>query len=43
VKALVLSHLAPADDETVPDEVWRDGAAQHFSGKVIVGHDLLVV
>jgi ribonuclease BN (tRNA processing enzyme) len=43
VKTLVLSHLAPADDAVVSDEVWRDGAAQHFSGEVIVGRDLLVV
>jgi ribonuclease BN (tRNA processing enzyme) len=43
VKTLVLSHLAPADDAAVPDEVWLAGAKEHFDGEVIVGRDLLTV
>lgn len=41
VKVLVLSHLAPSIG--VPDETWRAGAAKHFAGKIIVGHDLMVI
>jgi ribonuclease BN (tRNA processing enzyme) len=43
VKKLVLSHIVPADDPTITDDIWRAGAQQHFSGDVIVGRDLLVV
>ena len=41
VKTLVLSHLAPSIG--VPDELWRANAAKHFKGKIIVGHDLMVI
>ncbi len=41
VKTLVLSHLSPSIG--VPDEAWRAGAAKHFKGKIIVGHDLMVI
>jgi len=42
VKTLVLSHLIPGES-TTPDEVWRSEAAKHFSGRIIVGHDLMVI
>jgi len=42
VKMLVLSHLAPGDN-SVSDVTWRDAAARHFKGKIIVGRDLMVI
>ncbi len=39
VKCLVLSHFVPAD--SVSDEAWREGAARHFSGEIVLGHDLM--
>jgi ribonuclease BN (tRNA processing enzyme) len=43
VKTLVLSHLIPADDPTVPDSAWIDAARRHFDGRIVVGRDLLEV
>jgi ribonuclease BN (tRNA processing enzyme) len=40
VKLLVLSHLVPADDPTITDQMWIDAARVHFRGPVIVGKDL---
>jgi ribonuclease BN (tRNA processing enzyme) len=42
VKTLVLSHLGPSD-ASVSDAEWRAAAAQNFSGKIIVAHDLMVI
>jgi len=42
VKTLVLSHLVPASD-AISDEAWRAPAAKHFTGEIIVAHDLMVV
>jgi ribonuclease BN (tRNA processing enzyme) len=43
VKTLVLSHLVPAEDPAVTDQMWIDAASAHFRGSVIVGKDLLEV
>jgi ribonuclease BN (tRNA processing enzyme) len=43
VKTLVLSHLVPADDPSVTDDMWIDAARVHFRGTVIVGKDLLEI
>jgi ribonuclease BN (tRNA processing enzyme) len=43
VKTLVLSHLVPADDPLVTEQMWGDAARLHFSGRVIVGKDLMEV
>ena len=43
VRLLVLSHLVPADDPAITDEMWIAGARVHFRGRVIVGKDLLEV
>ncbi len=43
VKTLVLSHLVPPDDPTVTDQMWIDAAKKHFSGRVILGKDLMEV
>jgi ribonuclease BN (tRNA processing enzyme) len=42
VKTLVLSHLTPGI-EGIQDKTWRDQAAKHFTGKIIVGRDLMVL
>lgn len=39
VKVLVLNHFVPAD--TVRAETWRDAAARHFAGRIVVGEDLI--
>ena len=43
VKTLVLSHLVPADDPAVTEQMWIDAGRAHFRGKVIVGRDLLEI
>lgn len=43
VKKLVLSHLLPADDPEVTDQMWTDAARVHFRGDVIVGKDPLEI
>lgn len=43
VKILVLSHLVPADDPSITDQMWIDAARVHFRGPVIVGKDLLEI
>jgi ribonuclease BN (tRNA processing enzyme) len=43
VGTLVLSHLIPADDPAVTDDMWIAGARVHFHGNVVVGKDLLVI
>jgi len=42
VKTLVLSHLVPAIDG-IPNETWRDAAAKHFKGAIVVARDLMVI
>jgi ribonuclease BN (tRNA processing enzyme) len=41
VKCLVLTHFVPAD--TVASETWREAAARHFPGPIVVGEDLLAL
>jgi ribonuclease BN (tRNA processing enzyme) len=43
VKLLVLSHLVPADDPGITDEMWIAAARVHYRGPVIVGKDLLEI
>lgn len=43
VKTLVLSHLVPHDDPAITAAMWRDSAAKHFGGEIIVGRDLLEI
>jgi ribonuclease BN (tRNA processing enzyme) len=43
VKTLVLSHLVPADDPEVTEQMWAEAARTYFRGSVIVGKDLLEV
>jgi ribonuclease BN (tRNA processing enzyme) len=43
VKTLVLSHLVPAEDPEVTDQMWIDAARSHFDGPVLVGKDFLEI
>jgi ribonuclease BN (tRNA processing enzyme) len=43
VGTLVLSHLVPAEDPAVSEEMWLEAARRHFRGRVILGRDLLEV
>jgi ribonuclease BN (tRNA processing enzyme) len=43
VKTLVLSHFVPTDDPAVTDAMWLDAARAHFTGRVIVGKDLMEI
>ena len=43
VGTLVLSHLIPADDPEVTEQMWIDAAKVHFDGRIIVGKDLLEI
>jgi ribonuclease BN (tRNA processing enzyme) len=43
VKTLVLTHLVPGDDPSITDEQWIEGAQKQFSGRIIVGKDLMEI
>jgi ribonuclease BN (tRNA processing enzyme) len=43
VKTLVLSHLVPPDDPQISEAMWKDAAARHFNGTIVVGKDLLEI
>jgi len=43
VKTLVLSHFVPGDDPSITDEQWSEGVRKHFSGRVLVGRDLMEI
>ena len=43
VKTLVLSHFVPAEDPPIADAQWLAAARTSFSGRIIVGHDLLEI
>jgi len=40
VKLLVLSHLIPAEDSELTEQMWLAAVARHFSGPAVVGTDL---
>jgi ribonuclease BN (tRNA processing enzyme) len=41
VGTLVLNHFVPPDDKSLTDQVWIDAVRTTFSGKVVVGKDLM--
>jgi len=43
VKTLVLSHLVPAEDDRLTDQMWVDLASLHFKGQIIVAKDLMEI
>jgi hypothetical protein len=38
-----VSPAAWGDDPSITDEQWAEGARKHFSGRIIVGKDLMEV
>ena len=43
VKTLVLSHLIPGQDPSITDAQWAEGVRRQFSGRIVVGKDLLEI
>ena len=43
VRTLVLSHLVPGDDSSISDDQWTEGVRKHYSGRIIVGRDLMEI
>lgn len=43
VGTLALTHLLPSDDGLVSEEVWKSESSRHFSGRVVVGEDLMIL
>jgi ribonuclease BN (tRNA processing enzyme) len=43
VKTLVLSHLVPGDDPSITDAMWIEDVRKNFSGKIVVGRDLMTI
>ena len=41
VGMLVLSHLIPAEDPAITDEMWSSAARTHFGGRIVVAKDLM--
>ena len=41
VGTLVLSHLVPPEDPAVTEQLWIEAARRHFTGRIVVGKDLL--
>jgi len=41
VNTVVLTHFVPPDDPTLTDAMWLEGVRKHFSGRVVMGQDLL--
>lgn len=39
VKTLVLSHLVPADDPTITEDMWIGAARAYFKGEIVVARD----
>ena len=40
-KTLVLNHFVPADDKTITPDDWANAVRQTYSGKIVIGRDLL--
>ncbi|MDT3679016.1 MAG: MBL fold metallo-hydrolase [Burkholderiaceae bacterium] len=43
VQTLVLSHFVPGDDASITDEMWAEGVRKHYSGRIVVGADLMEI
>jgi ribonuclease BN (tRNA processing enzyme) len=43
VKTLVLSHFVPGDDPGITDDMWAEGVRKHYSGRIVVGKDLMEI
>ncbi|WIG54273.1 MAG: hypothetical protein OJF61_000059 [Rhodanobacteraceae bacterium] len=42
VKTLVLNHFVPGTPP-IPDKVWYDAVKPHFKGRLVIGHDVMVL
>jgi ribonuclease BN (tRNA processing enzyme) len=40
-KNLILTHFVPPDEKSLTDQTWIDAVSNTFSGKIIIGKDLL--
>ena len=38
---LVLSHLIPAEDPAITEDMWLDAARRHYDGRIVVAKDLM--
>lgn len=43
VKTLVLSHFVPGGDPSITDETWAADVRKNFSGRIVVGKDLMAI
>jgi ribonuclease BN (tRNA processing enzyme) len=43
VKTLALTHFVPADDPSLTDERWLEGVRKHYSGRIVLGQDLMEI
>jgi len=43
VKTLLLSHFVPPDDPEITEQMWLDEARRIFSGRIVVGKDLMEI
>src|SRR4029077_15068445 len=43
VGTLVLTHFVPGDDPSITDEQWTEAVRKHYSGRIVVGKDLLEI
>ena len=41
VGTLVLSHLIPAEDAAITDDMWMTKARTHFGGRIVIAKDLM--
>ncbi|VTU46702.1 Ribonuclease Z (plasmid) [Variovorax sp. SRS16] len=43
VKTVVLNHFVPGFDPTITDDMWAEGVRKNFTGKIVVGRDLMEI
>jgi ribonuclease BN (tRNA processing enzyme) len=43
VATLALTHLLPSEEQLVAEDIWRQEAARHYSGNIIIGRDLMLL
>jgi len=43
VRTLVLSHFVPGGDASITDAMWAAAAARFFTGRIVVGKDLMEI
>ncbi|MEO8935730.1 MAG: MBL fold metallo-hydrolase [Burkholderiaceae bacterium] len=43
VKTLVLSHFVPGGDPSITDEMWTADVRTNYSGRIVIGRDLMTI